>query len=317
MNRLLHWVLLLLAVPAGAGEPAPEFGHSVFGENLKTPGTTVGYGNLAFEPTEEIPLDRFKKGVIQKATVSSGWLGTFRSTGLSSSYVEVSVESAIPLGSMDTILGITPNLRTDYIHAGSSIDTPNELHQVGVSFFLRRKISDRWSALGIVTPSIRSDFTTSENALRFFGLGLLTWKAVPDRVELSFGPLFLGRADLPVLPAVGLRYTPDTCTVYDIRFPESRFSWRVAKDGCQSESWVYLSGGFGGNTWAVTRADGSHDELSLSYLRLLVGAEKVFDGGSRMFIESGWAFNRSLEYQADQYERSFANAVLFQAGINY
>lgn len=226
--------------------------------------------------------------------------------------------SGIPLGSFDNILGITPFFRTDFLNAPPNIDVPSELFETGVSFFLTRKMSDRWSAMAIFAPTIRSDFTTSEQALRFFGLGLLTWQAVPDRVGLSFGALFLGRADLPVLPAVGLKYTPTPCTTYDLRFPESRISWRLAKDGGKSESWLYVSGGFGGNTWAITRNDRSSDLMTLSYLRLLFGAEHLLDGGGRMFIESGWAFNRKLKYDSDQSaERSFANAVIFQGGLSY
>ena len=120
-----------------------------------------------------------------------------------------------------------------------------------------------------------------------------------------------------MLPAIGFKYTPSRRTTYDLRFPESRISWRLTKNGSHSESWLYVSGGFGGNTWAVTRNDGSNDELSLNYLRLLVGAEYLLDGGGRMFIETGGAFNRRLEYESDQSEQTFANAVILQGGINY
>ena len=326
LNRLLQAAVLLLATQVCADETDVNYGHSLLGEwdysavSAGTAATSVSYGSVSFDAVEAIedsPLVGYKKGAIQKASVSAGWLSSFKSNELSTSFVEVSLSSGIPLGSFDNILGITPSFRTEYINAAPDVDIPSELFETGISFFLKRKFSDNWSAMGIFAPSIRSDFTTSENALRFFGLGLLTWQAVPDRIAWSFGAVFLGRADLPVLPAIGLKYTPSRRTTYDLRFPESRVSWRLTKNGSHSESWLYVSGGFGGNTWAVTRNDGSHDELSLNYLRLLVGAEYLLDGGGRMFIETGGAFNRRLEYESDQSEQTFANAVILQGGINY
>lgn len=273
--------------------------------------------NVNWQDPAEAPLQRFKKGAIQKATVAAGTVQSFESGGISSSFYEVSLETGIPLGSFDNILGVTPMFRTDFINAAPDVDAPAELFQAGVSFFYRRKFSERWSVMGIVGPSIRSDFTTSENAFRVFGLGLLTWQAVPEKLGLSFGAVYLGRADLPVLPAVGLQWTPNVRTKLDLRFPESRLAWRLAKDGANSETWGYFSAGLGGNTWAVTRNDGTNDELSLREIRLLLGAEHLLSGGGRMFFETGLAVNRRLEYEAAEFEQTFGNAIVIQGGWSY
>lgn len=274
-------------------------------------------GSNPWLETSEAPLRTFKKGAIQKATISAGTVQSFESGGLSSSFYEVSVQSGIPLGSFDNILGVTPQFRTDFIDAGNNVDAPAELFEAGVSFFYRRKFNARWSAMGIVAPSVRSDFTTSDNAFRIFGLGLLTWEAIPEKLGLSFGAVYLGRADLPVLPAIGLRWTPNVRTKLDLRFPESKLSWRLAKDGARSETWAYVSAGLGGNTWGVTRNDGTTDELSLRDIRLLLGAEHLLDGGGRLFAETGFSVNRRLEYEAAEFEQEFGNAIVFQGGISY
>lgn len=312
---MLQLVLTLLAFPAMADEIATP----LFSDVIQTVSQTdIGaQQRLAQEYRDEEPLGMYKKGFFQSASVSTGWLSGLSGSQMNSSFVELSLKTAIPLGSFEHIMGVTPSFRTDYIDAAPGIDTPSELHQAGVSFVIPHKINNRWSALAIVSPSVRSDFTTSEDALRIFGMALLTWQAKPDRLSVSFGALYPDRADLPILPALGLKWTPNRQTIYDIRFPESRFSWRLAKDGCHSETWAYLSGGFGGSTWAVTRADGSHDQLSLKDIRLLSGVERNFDGGSRMFVESGFAFSRTMEYEATQTEQSFGNAVVIQAGLAY
>ena len=265
----------------------------------------------------EQPISRFRKQAVQNISVSGGWLGATNGNDLSSSFFETSIGLGVPLGSFDSILGVTPSFRADFIDAAPSIDVPSELFETGVNFFYRRPINDRLSAMAIVRPSVRSDFTTSKEAFRIFGLGLLTWECRPDVLSLSFGAVYLDRADLPLLPAVGLTWTPKPTTKLDLRFPESKLAWRLAKDGSESETWSYVTAGLGGNTWAVTRADGQTDELSLRDIRLMFGIDHVTNGGGGWFAEFGYAFKRRIEYESTQTEIDLSDGVLLQAGWRY
>lgn len=270
-----------------------------------------------FSSDSEEPVRRFRKRAIQKVTVAGGWLGAIGSDDLSSSFFETSIDTGVPLGSFENILGVTPGFRADFIQAAPGLDVPSELFDAGVSFFYRKPIRDRLTAMAIVRPSIRSDFTTSDNAFRIFGLGLLNWERVPEKLTLSFGAVYLGRADLPLLPAVGLTWTPQPQTRLELRFPESRLAWRLAKDGSASETWSYLTVGIGGNTWAVTRDSGQTDELSLRDVRLMMGLDHVVDGGGGWFAEVGFALNRRIEYASTDSEISLSNGVLLQAGWRF
>ncbi len=267
--------------------------------------------------SDEQPVSRFKKQAIQTVTVSGGWLRATDDNDLSSSFFETSVGLGVPLGNFDNILGVTPSFRLDFIDAAANLDVPSELFEAGVSFFYRKPMNDRLSAMAIIRPSIRSDFTTSDQAFRLFGLGLINWNCVPEELSLSFGAVALGRADLPLLPAVGLTWTPNTRARLDLRFPESRLSYRLMKDGSQSETWSYVSAGLGGNTWAVTRATGHTDELSLRDIRLMFGVDHIVDGGGGWFAECGYAFNRRIEYESTATEVSLSDGVLLQAGWRY
>ena len=266
---------------------------------------------------QELPVQRYKKQAIQSVSLSGGWLAAIRSNDLHTSHVKTSIGLGVPLGSFETILGVTPSFRVDWIDAASGMDVPSQLFETGVSFFYRKPISERLSAMAIVTPSIRSDFTTSDQALRVFGLGLLNWEKVADTLTLSGGVVFLGRADLPVLPAVGLTWTPDVRTKLDLRFPQARYSHRLMKEGAKSETWGYCSAGIGGNTWAVTRQSGLTDELSLRDIRVLCGIEHVTDGGGGWFCEAGFAFARKIEYERTATEVSLSDGLLLNAGWNY
>ena len=265
----------------------------------------------------EQPIERFKKQAIQSVGLSAGTLMATGHSDLNSSFLDASVGLGIPLGDFGRILGVTPNFRVDFLDAAASLDVPEELFETGVSFFYRDEINERFSVMAIVRPSIRSDFTTSDNALRIFGLGLLAWDYIPDKLALSFGAVALGRADLPVLPAVGLSWTPRRTTRLDLRFPESRLSQRLFRDGNQSETWSYVSLGLGGNTWAITRDSGLHDEMSLRDIRVVVGVDHLVQGGGGWFAECGYAFARRIEYEATDSEVPLSDGVLLQAGWRY
>ncbi len=265
----------------------------------------------------EAELARFKKQALQSVSASAGWMADARGDELSSSYFDASIGSGIPLGSFDDILGVKPRFRVDWIDADPTIDIPSELYQFELQFFYRRPIHDRLSAVAIFSPSVRSDLTTSDSAFRVFALGLFNWECVPERLTLSGGVVYLGRADLPVLPAIGLTWTPSRTAKVDLRFPTSKLSYRLAKDGRRSEKWAYFSSGLGGNTWAVTRDSSLTDELSLRDFRLTLGIEKLLDGGGGWFAESGYAFNRRLEYESDDTERKLGDGIVLQGGWRY
>ncbi|MEZ6132255.1 MAG: DUF6268 family outer membrane beta-barrel protein [Planctomycetaceae bacterium] len=265
----------------------------------------------------DIPVSRFRKQAIQKFSVSGGWLVAANGNDLNNSFLEGSVGLAVPLGSFDNVLGVTPYFRTDWMDASGAIEIPNELFDTGVRLFWKKPVNDRLSITAVVSPSVRSDFTTGDGAIRIFGMGLLTWQKAPDRPALSMGVVYLDRPDIPILPAVGLSWTPNPHTKLDIRFPESRISRRIEKHGSQDETWAYLSGGFGGNTWAVSRVSGANDQLSLRYLNLMIGLETIFDGGTGWFAEAGIAFDRQLEYESTTTEVPLSNALMLQAGWSW
>lgn len=265
---------------------------------------------------DDLPIQRFKKQAIQGAALTAGWLGNANGD-LNNSFFEASMSLGIPLGSFDNVLGVTPAFRADYLDSASHLDLPGELFEAGVSFFYRRDLSDRWGAMAIVRPSIRSDFSTSDNAFRIFGLGLLTWDVRPKVVRLSFGAVYLDRADLSLLPAVGLTWTPDPEKRFDLQFPESTAAWRLQKNGSESETWLKLKAGIGGNTWAVTRSNRQTDQLSLRDVRVLIGVDHVTHGGGGWFADFGYAFQRKIHYESTDSEWGVSDGVLVQAGWRY
>lgn len=265
----------------------------------------------------ETPLVRHRNGFLQGVQVSYGSIGDDPATGIVVRTVDTSASFAIPLGSMDNVISITPYFRADLLEAAAIFDVPESLYDTGVKMFWRRPISERLGSMILVTPSVRSDFQTSDNAFRLFGLGLLTWQWVPKTLSVSGGVVYTGRHDYPVLPAMGLLWTPSPLWKYDIQFPSPRISYRLAKSGSEHETWGYVSGVFGGNTWAVKRTGGVADELTLSDLRLVFGLEHLQPQNRSVFVEAGYVFNRSIEYTDIAFQQDLDAAMMLRMGVSF
>lgn len=265
----------------------------------------------------EAPLVRHRNGFIQGAQVNYSSIGDDPATGIAVRTVDTSAGFAIPLGSLENLISITPYFRADLLETAAIFDVPDSLYDTGVKMLWRRPISERLGSMILVTPSVRSDFQTSENAFRLFGLGLLTWQWIPKTLSISGGAVYTGREDYPVLPAMGLMWTPSPRWKYDIQFPSPRISYRLAKSGCDHETWGYVSGVFGGNTWAVKRAGGVSDELTLSDLRLVFGLEHLQPQNRSVFVEAGYVFNRSIEYTNIAFQQDLDAAMMLRMGVSF
>ncbi len=266
----------------------------------------------------EIAVPRFRKHFYQGAEWRAGYLVGLgdQAGGMDQTTEEVRASFGVPLGSLDNILVVRPYFRADQIHGPESVDVPGTLYDTGVTFFNRKQWSERFSTTIVLTPSVRSDFTTSTDAFRMFGLGLLNWQCRADW-SVSLGAVFLGRADLPVLPAFGASWTPTPWWRLDATLPRPRLSRRLWKRGAEAEGWTYLVGTLGGNTYAVTRANGNVDELSIRDWRVLWGYEEIRAGNRGFVVEAGYAFGRNVEYEREELEIELDDAVFLQAGWQF
>lgn len=260
---------------------------------------------------------RYRQGFFQRLRFTGSWINRARDDGLGISTLDTSLTVAVPLGSFENLLLVTPGFDVDYLSGPNQVDTPPRLYNVGVDLMWRKQFNERWGGMVAVRPGVASDFQTSQDALRITGRALATWQYVPERLSLLFGVVYLDRNDLPILPGVGLIWTPSPDWRLDLIFPRPRLAHRLAFWPQQREDWVYLGGSLGGRTWAVERASGDSDQLTLRDYRLFIGWERIVDGGSGLFIEAGCVLGRKLEYEQVPQTLSFDNAVLIRGGVTY
>lgn len=267
-------------------------------------------------PPESEPLRRYRRGFFQGIEVA-GESVLSTSNDLDLAGLDLSASFAVPLGSFERLLIITPTMNLDTVELHSSLDVPETLYETGVRFFLMSQLNERWKFIGMAQPMLRSDGHASDQALRLFALGLLNWEAIPDKLQLSFGAVHLGRNDIPLLPALGLVWTPTPDLQLDATFPRPRLAYRLVHTPSLSEQWIYLGGALGGNTWAVQRDSGVDDQLSLRDYRLVLGMEWLRQGGRNMFVEGGYVFGRSLEYETGGEQLNFSDGLLLRGGIRF
>lgn len=265
----------------------------------------------------DIPLIRHRETCYQGAQVAYGVIPGSDANELGIKSFDLLGTFAVPIDGMDHLITFTPFFRMDQLNANPGFDVPDALYEAGVKSFWKKVVSEQLTTMVLFTPSVRSDFQSSQDSFKLFGMALLQWKMVPEKLALTGGVTYTGRQDFPVLPMMGLYWTPSPLWKLDIQFPSPRLSRRLMKDGDTSETWGYLAGVFGGNTWAVQRANGTDDQLTLRDLRLVLGVEHLLTENRGIFVETGWVFSRSAEYENTPGQIDLGDALLLRAGIQF
>lgn len=144
-----------------------------------------------------------------------------------------------------------------------------------------------------------------QDSLRPKGLLLLRYNLTPT-VALKAGVDYINRADIKLLPAGGIVWTPNTQTKFDIYFPQPKFASYLTTLG-NWDLWWYITGEYGGGVWTL-RHDGDLDPgpgvltdalTDINDLRVAIGLDlgppNAGGVGQRgVFIEIGYVWNREI-----------------------
>ena len=183
---------------------------------------------------------------------------------------------------------------------------------MGISWI--KRASERTTYAVGLSPSVASDFQTSDNAFRLMGHAMVTHQWQPN-VQFTFGAVYLDRNDLNVLPMAGMIWSPNDDLRIEIAAPRPRVArriWGSSDLADPEEVWLFLAGEFGGGTWAVERNPGFADELTIRDFRLVLGFESTSASGRSCQIETGYVFGRNLEYESDEAEYEPGDALMLR-----
>jgi len=153
---------------------------------------------------------------------------------------------------------------------------------------------------------------------RLMGRAIGTLQLTPT-MQAKAGIVYLDRNLVKLLPALGVTWTPDANSRYDIFFPAPKASKRLTAMGKHS-IWGYVAGEYGGGAWTFRRSTGQISPFDYNDIRVTVGTEWVpqTPTGLSGNFEVGYVFYRQLFFVdgPPQYQ-NLNNSMLFRLGLAY
>jgi hypothetical protein len=260
-------------------------------------------------------LTAYKDGFFQKLSLSAGWLGNRGDPAdLAVTEFDTFVQVGLPAPIIEWPLLITPGLNLSLIDGPTLTDVPPRLYVTYVDFMWLPQIVRGYTLLLSAAPTLYGDFDAHE--FRMTGKSLLIVDAIPGRVQLVGGLLYLNRDNIRLLPAGGAIWTPEDWARLELIFPKPKIGLRF-NVGTGYEDWVYAAAEFGGNTWPIVRATGQEDKLTYIDYRLLLGVERKLNGGAGFRLEAGYVLGRSVEFASGQGDFDPQDTILLRGGITY
>lgn len=266
------------------------------------------------------PLDHKPGSFFQKATFTSTYLpplgGGTSAFGITD--LETFTTCAVPFPKDDWPLLITPGFGVHFFDGPQISDAPGQVYDIYVDFTWMTTVMERWVSIVGFTPGYFGDLNNfSSDSIRFKGKSILRYDWIPGKLQFLGGVLFLSRRDIYLLPVGGLIWTPSDDWRVEAVFPRPKFGKRIRWDGT-SEDWVYLAGEFGGDSWAIERANGLNDNMIYRDWRFLLGWERNLPGGAHRRIEIGYVFSRSIEYTSGNTpDVEPPNTFIIRAGMSF
>jgi hypothetical protein len=158
---------------------------------------------------------------------------------------------------------------------------------------------------------------------RIMGRAVGTLQLTPT-MQGKAGIVYLDRNLVKMLPVIGLTWTPDADTRYDILFPTPRVTRRLTTLGSRNV-WGYLAGEYGGGAWTFNRSTYGYSGVSpfdYNDIRVTLGTEFVPITGHGLTgnMEVGYVFARQLFYvdgpPAGQYQ-DLPSTLMLRVGLAY
>ncbi|MEM9702771.1 MAG: DUF6268 family outer membrane beta-barrel protein [Planctomycetota bacterium] len=239
---------------------------------------------------------------------------------------EIDLQSTHGLRGVPPFVTVTPGLNLLLADGPSTSefpapgpDLPAQLWGLSAGFTATMPLSERWIAQIGVSPGLYTDFdNTSSDSFRIPARALAIYNYSP-RTQFTVGAVFLDREDITWVPAVGMIHRPNPRTTLEFILPRPRIIQQFWGLDQNDGGFGYLAGELGGGSWAVERSRRPgvpiDDVATLSDLRLLAGFEWKRQGRVGFVAETGWVFNREIEYDSGIGNADFDDAWLFRVGL--
>lgn len=264
-------------------------------------------------PPETPPLATHKDGFFQKLSFTATEVFPDGDDGLGIIETELFAAFALPAPTTDMPLVIVPTLEVQFPDSPVYAELPATLYATYLDLIWLPRLSPRLQGILSVGAGCYSDFAGDDDGFRLTGRGIVRYDWTPDRLQLVLGVLYINRYHTKLIPAAGVVWKPTDDLTLDLVFPQAKLAKRL-KCGPGFENWVYLSGGFGGNSWSIVDAADEPDVLILRDWRIMLGWEQVRDGGAGYRLEAGYVFEREIEFGLTQ-QFFYPDATVLARGV--
>lgn len=213
-------------------------------------------------------------------------------------------------------LWFAPRVAWHSLNGPTITDLPPNLYDVSFETVGMIPIGERWFVQAALAPSF---FTDSENtggkAFRLPGRAVAFWK-YSEKLTITAGVLYLDREDVKAIPCAGLLWNPNDDWKFELAAPRPRIAKRISQEN-DVERWGYIVGEFGGGTWAIRRASGVNDVVSLQDYRFLFGFEQKGTDHHSWLVEAGYVFSRRLQYTSKLGDTDLPGTALLRLGMTF
>ncbi len=156
---------------------------------------------------------------------------------------------------------------------------------------------------------------------RIMGRAIGTLRLTPT-TQAKVGIIYLDRNQVKLLPAVGVTWTPDATSRYDIFFPAPKAAKQFAANDKRAW-WGYVSGEYGGGAWTFRRSTSNYNMITgfdYNDIRIALGTEWVPTSSTGLTgnFEVGYVFYRQLYYvEGPPQIQSLPDTIMFRFGLAY
>jgi hypothetical protein len=276
----LSFLLLAIATPGGLAqewEPPAEY----FAPPVEQPLTESELSTFNFE---DEPIN------FPSSSISFGWLAPGGATGFGAA--DFDAHNSWPVGREPGGLLITGGVGMHLWSGPEVLDLPPRVYDLYLDITWRAIQRER-SGLSLgITPGYYGDFARLDSkAFQFTGWFLGDWQ-INDHWSVLGGLAYVRQLKSNLLPVGGVVWQPHDDLRWELVFPRPRLARRISSQPSH-DTWVYLSGVFGGGAWAVD-AGGSNVLVQYSDLRLCLGMEWLRTDGGSLAVELGYVFSREI-----------------------
>jgi hypothetical protein len=195
-------------------------------------------------------------------------------------------------------------------------ELPSQVYAAYLDFYWTPHITERFTAELGFRIGVYSDFeSVGSEAIRPQAYAAGIWQISPT-FALKGGAAYINRVDIQLLPVLGVIWTPNQFTHFDITFPNpklSHYGWTWGS----TDIWWYIAGEYGGGTWEID--DAGDARMDMDDIRAIFGLEWTGGfWGAKGFVEVGYVFNRELVFDAaPDYTVDLDETIMLRGGLAF